>query len=113
MTEALQHNSHLIDTGLYGPQRAACYLVEDRGELALNEFHRLLHSRGRRHLSLLVGAVFQRDQLEELLGAPTLLHLPGRREPAPARTDATVRDAMGLARNGRRRVLGAAHPRGR
>ncbi len=35
MAEALGNGSHLIDTGLYGPQRVACYLVEDQGELAL------------------------------------------------------------------------------
>lgn len=35
MAEALGNGSYLIDTGLYGPQRAACYLVEDNGELAL------------------------------------------------------------------------------
>jgi glyoxylase-like metal-dependent hydrolase (beta-lactamase superfamily II) len=35
MTEDLGQGSYLIDTGLYAPQHAACYLVEDRGELAL------------------------------------------------------------------------------
>ena len=35
MAEALGNGSYLIDTGLYGPQRVACYLVEDAGELAL------------------------------------------------------------------------------
>jgi len=35
MAEALGNNSYLIDTGLYGPLHAACYLVEDAGELAI------------------------------------------------------------------------------
>ena len=35
MAEALGNNSHLIDTGLYGPEHGACYLVEDGGELAI------------------------------------------------------------------------------
>ncbi len=35
MPESLGHNSYLIDTGLYGPRHAACYLIEDGGELAL------------------------------------------------------------------------------
>lgn len=35
MAEAIGHQSHLIDTGLYRPQLAACYLVEDHGELAI------------------------------------------------------------------------------
>ncbi len=35
MTEAIGHDSYLIDTGLYGPQHAACYLIADRGELAI------------------------------------------------------------------------------
>ena len=35
MTEAIGHDSYLIDTGLYGPLHAACYLVADQGELAL------------------------------------------------------------------------------
>ena len=35
MAEALGNNTHLIDTGLYGTGHAACYLVEDAGELAI------------------------------------------------------------------------------
>lgn len=35
MTEALGQGSYLIDTGLYGPQHAACYLLADHGELAV------------------------------------------------------------------------------
>lgn len=35
MAEAIGHDSYLIDTGLYGPQHAACYLVADHGELAI------------------------------------------------------------------------------
>ncbi len=35
MAEALGNNSHLIDTGLYGPEHGACYLLEDSGELAI------------------------------------------------------------------------------
>lgn len=35
MTEAIGHSSYLIDTGLYRPRHSACYLVEDRGELAI------------------------------------------------------------------------------
>lgn len=35
MTEAIGHDSYLIDTGLYGPLHAACYLIADHGELAV------------------------------------------------------------------------------
>ena len=35
MAEALDDHSHLIDTGLYRPRHAACYLIEDAGELAI------------------------------------------------------------------------------
>jgi glyoxylase-like metal-dependent hydrolase (beta-lactamase superfamily II) len=35
MTEAIGHDSYLIDTGLNGPLHAACYLIADRGELAI------------------------------------------------------------------------------
>ena len=35
MTEAIGHDSYLIDTGLYGPLHAACYLIADQGELAI------------------------------------------------------------------------------
>lgn len=35
MAEAIGHDSYLIDTGLYGPQHAACYLIADHGELAI------------------------------------------------------------------------------
>ena len=35
MAEALGNNTHLIDTGLYGTGHAACYLLEDAGELAI------------------------------------------------------------------------------
>ena len=35
MAEAIGNNSHLIDTGLYGPLHGACYLVEDAGEFAI------------------------------------------------------------------------------
>lgn len=35
MTQSLGHDSYLIDTGLYGPQHAACYLVVDQGEMAI------------------------------------------------------------------------------
>ncbi len=35
MTEALGHDSYLIDTGLYRPRHAGCYLIQDRGELAI------------------------------------------------------------------------------
>jgi len=35
MPEALGENTYQIDTGLYRPQLAACYLIEDRGELAI------------------------------------------------------------------------------
>ena len=35
MAESLGYDSHLIDTGLYRPQHAACYLIEDAGEFAL------------------------------------------------------------------------------
>ncbi len=35
MKQAIGENSYLIDTGLYRPNHAACYLVEDAGELAL------------------------------------------------------------------------------
>jgi glyoxylase-like metal-dependent hydrolase (beta-lactamase superfamily II) len=35
MTEPIGHDSHLIDTGLYRPRHSACYLVADRGELAI------------------------------------------------------------------------------
>jgi glyoxylase-like metal-dependent hydrolase (beta-lactamase superfamily II) len=35
MTEALGHDSYLIDTGLYRPRHAACYLIQDQGELAI------------------------------------------------------------------------------
>jgi glyoxylase-like metal-dependent hydrolase (beta-lactamase superfamily II) len=35
MAEALGNGSHLIDTGLYRQQHAACYLVQDGDELAI------------------------------------------------------------------------------
>ena len=35
MAEALGTNTHLIDTGLNGPEHGACYLLEDDGELAI------------------------------------------------------------------------------
>ncbi len=35
MTEALGNGTYLIDAALYRPQHCACYLIEDRGELAL------------------------------------------------------------------------------
>jgi glyoxylase-like metal-dependent hydrolase (beta-lactamase superfamily II) len=35
MTEALGHDSYLIDTGLYRPGHAGCYLIRDHGELAI------------------------------------------------------------------------------
>lgn len=35
MIQALDHQTYLIDTGLYGPLHAACYLVQDGDELAL------------------------------------------------------------------------------
>lgn len=35
MTESLGHSSYLIDTGLYRPQHAACYLIQDANEFAL------------------------------------------------------------------------------
>jgi glyoxylase-like metal-dependent hydrolase (beta-lactamase superfamily II) len=35
MTEALGDGSYLIDTALYRPRHTACYLVEDKGELAI------------------------------------------------------------------------------
>ena len=35
MAEALGNDTHLIDTGLYGPEHAACYLIEDGGEFAI------------------------------------------------------------------------------
>ena len=35
MAEALGYNSYQIDTGFYRPRHAACYLIEDGGELAI------------------------------------------------------------------------------
>ena len=35
MAEALGNDTHLVDTGLYGPGHGACYVVADRGELAI------------------------------------------------------------------------------
>ena len=35
MAEPIGNNSHLIDTGLYGPLHGACYLVQDAGEFAI------------------------------------------------------------------------------
>lgn len=35
MAETLGNDSYLIDTGLYGPGHAACYLVQDGDELAI------------------------------------------------------------------------------
>lgn len=35
MKQAIGENSYLIDTGLYRPNHAACYLIEDNGELAV------------------------------------------------------------------------------
>lgn len=35
MAEPIGHDSYVIDTGLYGPLHAACYLVADAGELAI------------------------------------------------------------------------------
>ena len=35
MAETLDHGIYLIDTGLYRPRHAACYLIEDRGEIAI------------------------------------------------------------------------------
>jgi hypothetical protein len=39
-----------------------------RETAGIQELHALLHSRGRRHLSLLTGAIWLRSELEELLG---------------------------------------------
>ena len=39
-----------------------------RESAGIQELHTLMHSRGRRHLSLLTGAIWQRSELEELLG---------------------------------------------
>lgn len=35
MTEAIGHATYQIDTALYRPRHAACYLIEDHGELAI------------------------------------------------------------------------------
>ncbi len=35
MAQPIGHDSHLIDTGLYGPLHGACYLVQDAGEFAV------------------------------------------------------------------------------
>ena len=35
MAEPIGNDSHLIDTGLYGPLHGACYLVQDAGEFAI------------------------------------------------------------------------------
>ena len=35
MAEPLGHDSHLIDTGLYRPLHAACYMIRDRDEIAI------------------------------------------------------------------------------
>lgn len=35
MAEPLGHDSHLIDTGLYRPRHAACYLIRDHDEIAI------------------------------------------------------------------------------
>lgn len=35
MTESLDHGSYLIDSGLYHPKHAACYLINDHGEMAI------------------------------------------------------------------------------
>ena len=43
------------------------YLLSRQG-LGIQELHALLHTRGRRHLSMLVGAVWMRSELEDLLG---------------------------------------------
>ncbi len=43
------------------------YLLSRQG-LGIQELHQLLHTRGRRHLSMLTGAVWMRSELEDLLG---------------------------------------------
>lgn len=43
------------------------YLLSRQG-VGIQELHALLHTRGRRHLSMLVGAVWMRSELEDLLG---------------------------------------------
>jgi len=60
-----------------------------RGGVGIQEIHGLLHSRGRRHLSLLTGAVWLRSELESLLGSwleifgnPYCLSLTDGRPPA-------------------------------
>lgn len=35
IAETIGEHSYLIDTGLYGPQHTGCYLIADRGELAI------------------------------------------------------------------------------
>ncbi len=46
---------------------AVHWAVLNEGRIGIQELHAMLHSRGRRHLSLLTGAVWLRPQLEDLL----------------------------------------------
>ncbi len=77
-----------------------------RGSVGIQEIHALLHSRGRRHLSLLTGAVWLRSELESLLGtwlgifgSPYCLSLTDGRPPALRLVDRGIQpEAWILAR---------------
>ncbi|MCB1185087.1 hypothetical protein KDM41_16805, partial [bacterium] len=54
---------------------AVHWRLHRQGRVGIQELHALLHGRGRRHLSVLSAGVWQRTELEELLG--TWLHVYG------------------------------------
>ena len=71
MADALGHDSYLIDTGLYGPLHAACYLIADHGELAIIDTG-TQHSLGR-VLDAIAAAGATPEQVRYVM--PTHVHL--------------------------------------
>lgn len=77
---------------------AVHWSLRERGEEGIRELHAFLHSRGRRHLSLLSAAAWQRTELEELLaswlqvfGAAYCLSLTDTRAPVLRLADHGIR----------------------
>jgi len=56
-------------TWVFLDSAAVHWTLYERGDIDIPQLHTLLHSRGRRHLSLLSAAAWQRSELEELLAA--------------------------------------------
>ncbi len=83
---------------------AVHWTLHEQGDLGIQELHKLLHSRGGRHLSLLSAAAWQRTELEELLatwlrvfGSAYCLSLTDTRAPALRLVDRGVRPEARLA----------------